>query len=515
VAVPLGLLYLVLLATQFGAAIRAGNLDADAVSAPVIGELFGQAGPHASVVLGTFGWYATLLFELATKWLPAHRSVWEVMPYAMALGSVALVTWSVWRLAGRWAAAISAVLLICTSPVTLHLLLPMLGAAAVVGAIVGINAASDPLVTIAGLVPFGLALIVSHTLAWRKDSPRSIKLAATMLVSMAITWLATDALMTSWNVSPEAGLHLFKLARAGEVSKNLGLWLQAIPRLANGDFFGRELSISALTAVAAAVFSLAAVAMLPRIGWEALRHGVASWQLKRLNPSVEVSSPDEAPGRSVLASRRLAFSVFWCASAFALSGVFLVSAYPVDANSDRYLVGLLYAVAALIPLYCDGSRGREAALLLGTCVFAISGISSLLQRLPARQRFPTTAAAEAIAAVATAHDLRYGYGEYWDSSPITWATGTRIQVYPVASCDDNQRLCPFDLHVISSWYRNRPGIRSFLLIDPAYRSLRAPAPDLGRPSAVYHVGNVAMYVYPYDIARRFDLSYAQWRRGGA
>ncbi|HWK18184.1 MAG TPA: hypothetical protein VNR66_12085, partial [Solirubrobacteraceae bacterium] len=57
-AVPFGVTYLILLAIQFGDVIGATNLDADAVSAPVIGQLFGAAGPHANVVLGEFGWYA-------------------------------------------------------------------------------------------------------------------------------------------------------------------------------------------------------------------------------------------------------------------------------------------------------------------------------------------------------------------------------------------------------------------------------------------------------------------------
>src|SRR5258708_37747416 len=103
----------------------------------------------------------------------------------MGLAGAALAAGSVWQVAGRWAAGLTAVLLICAAPDTLHLLLSMtqhapdwfclallaaflvlleLRAAAprwavfvplalVVGAIVGVNAASDPLVVIAGLVP--------------------------------------------------------------------------------------------------------------------------------------------------------------------------------------------------------------------------------------------------------------------------------------------------------------------------------------------------------------------------
>lgn len=76
-AVPFAVLYLVLLAVRLPGVVTATNLDADAVSAPVIGQLFSSAPAHASVVLGEFGWYASLLFLLATKWLPSHREVWR------------------------------------------------------------------------------------------------------------------------------------------------------------------------------------------------------------------------------------------------------------------------------------------------------------------------------------------------------------------------------------------------------------------------------------------------------
>ena len=177
------------------------------MSAPVIGELFGGTPAHASVVLGQFGWYATLLFELATKWLPLHRQIWEVAPYAMALGGAALAAWSVWQVAGRWAASITAVLLICAAPATLHLLLSMTQHAPdwfclallaaflivlqrrtaalrsraiapfvlIVGTIVGVNAASDPLLVISGLVPFGLALLATHWLARGPHSARALR----------------------------------------------------------------------------------------------------------------------------------------------------------------------------------------------------------------------------------------------------------------------------------------------------------------------------------------------------
>ena len=122
-AVPFALVYLILMAHRLEGAIVSTNLDADAASAPVISQLFGVAPAHANVVLGEFGWYATLLFDLATKWLPHHRQVWEGAPYAMALAGASLAASSVWQVAGKWAAGLCAVVLICASPATVGLLL--------------------------------------------------------------------------------------------------------------------------------------------------------------------------------------------------------------------------------------------------------------------------------------------------------------------------------------------------------------------------------------------------------
>ena len=78
-----------------------------------------------------------------------------------------------------------------------------------------------------------------------------------------------------------------------------------------------------------------------------------------------------------------------------------------------------------------------------------------------------------------------------------------MQVYPVAVCDQNARLCRFDLHFISSWYSPRPRTGSFLLTDDrSNESVTKPTPDLGRPTAVYRIGPIEMYTYPYDLAAR-------------
>ncbi|MGZ4245595.1 MAG: hypothetical protein ACXVSE_15015 [Solirubrobacteraceae bacterium] len=442
-------------------------------------------------------------------------------PYAMALGGAALAAWSVWQVAGRWAASITAVLLICAAPATLHLLLSMtqhapdwfcLGLLAaflivlerraaalqsstiapfvlIVGAIVGVNAASDPLLLISGLVPFALALLTTHWLARGPQSAGALKVGLATLAMVGVTWVGTDVLMAALNVAPESGIDTTVLASAGKIGANLRLWWQSIAVLGNGDFFGRDVTFASVLAVACAALSIGAVSFLPRAAWLELRTATAS--------RARAQAPE-----------RLAFLVFWCSSATLLSLAFVLSATPVDIHADRYLVGLLYAAAAVIPVLAAPWVQTQAVVLAGACIFALGGVISMGNGTVTRntEGFPTTGVADQIARIAAANRLTIGYAGYWDSAPITWSTGTRVQVNPVSVCDQNAHLCRFDLHVISSWYTPRPGLRSFLLTDPSLSNLSVPTPDLGPPTATYRIGRITMYVYPYDLASKIRRS---------
>jgi hypothetical protein len=538
-ALLFGLVYVVLLAHQLDAVIRSTNLDADAVSGPVIGELFGAAPAHANVVLGEFGWYSTLLFELATKWLPHHRQVWEAAPYAMALAAAALAAWSVWQVAGRWAAALTAVLLICASPATLRLELSMtqhapvwfclalLGAFLVllerhgerlrapavvalvltVGTIVGVNAGSDALVSIGALAPFALALIVTAVRARSRASIRALWIGLATLVAVGAAWAITRIAVSALSVTPEPGLHPTRIA-LGQAGDDFTLWWKSIAVLGNGNYFGRPLSFDSVLAGACAAISVAAVASLPWLAWRGLR-------AEPRRPPSATPPPDSAtvgPGVSATTAGRgapatPAFYIFWCSSAVLLSLAFMVSSAPVDIHADRYLVGLLYAAAAVVPAAAAGHRRVQAAVVAATCVFALGGVVTLAKgasRQGSEFHTPVSAGlADQIARIAVREHLEVGYAGYWDASPVTWATRLRVLVYPVAVCDQGEHLCRFDLHFISSWYWPRPRTATFLLVDNrSSESVTAPTPNLGRPTAVYRIGPMRMYVYRYDLATR-------------
>lgn len=523
--------YLLTLALQFNRLLGSTYLSADVASAPVIGELFGHGPGHPQVLLGHLGWYSTLLFELGTRWLPLHRQIWEGAPYAMALASAALVSWGAWRVAGRWAAAIAASIMVCAGPGMLTLLLALndhastwftlavLGAfvvaleqradtlagvwlaalAVVVGVLLGANAASDVLLSIAGAAPLLLAVGCTWGL---HPSARTARAAAFALLSAAIA-LASGLLVHAWahheNILAASDAKTTVFVGANAVGANFRLWWQSLAVLGNGDFFGETLSFSSVLAFVCAALSIAAVLLVASATRGALAQALAA---RRERPHAREQSVRPQPREQ---SMRLAWCVFWGSSLVALSAAFIFSGIPEDLGSSRYLVGAIYAAAALVPLLGNRSVAARVAVTAGATLYAFTGWLALAQHrlIDAAPASPTYRLASAVEGFAHREHLGAGYAGYWDAAPITWATHMRVKVYPVDDCAGNQHLCGFELHFISNWYTPAPTMKTFLLSDPTYPAEpSAPTPDLGAPIAVHQIGTVTMYVYPYNIASR-------------
>ena len=512
--------YAITLLVQLGRLVSITYLDADAASAPVIGQLFG-GNPHVrNVVLGQMAWYSTLAFELATRWLPAHRQIWEAAPIALALASVALVSWGAWRVAGRWAAMVTGVLMFCASPRTLALLLSLndhattwfslavLGAwliallrhgdewrlavlaalCLIVGIVLGVNAASDSLLVAAGVVPFVIAVVGATAIdgSWLRS--RALAWTAGTLVVA----LAAGELLLAWahheNVVVSATLVHSRFALPATIDTNFSLWWQSIAVLANGDFFGLDLGFSSGLAVVCAVLAVGTVVYVPRLVWLRLR----------LDAAHREGAGDRAQTRPALAA---AWSLYWGASLVVLSGAFILSTNPIDINSDRYLVGVVYAAAALVGPLASRPGLRRAFVVAATTIVAFAGLVGLLQKQVVDQTtgIPSDALAGAVARAAAAEHVSVGYAGYWDAAPITWATHFRVRVFPLQPCPPN--LCVATYHQMSNWYAPRAE-RTFLLTDPALPLSTAPTPSLGAPVATISIGAAVMYVYPYDIGAR-------------
>jgi hypothetical protein len=520
--------YLVTLALQFNQLLADTYLNADAASGPVIGQLFGARTGHPLVILGHLGWYSTLLFELGTRWLPLHRQIWEVSPYAMALCSAALVGWGAWRVAGRWAGAIAAAILICASPGTLTLLLALndhaptwftialLGAfvvlleqragslpvlwlaalAVLVGLILGANAASDILLTIAGAVPFLLAVGGTWAIHPGRRTARAAVFALASCVVAVASSVLVHALMRHENVVSASDANTKLLVGAEAVGTNFKLWWQSIAVLGNGNFFGRMFGFSSALAFACAALTIAGVILAVRlVRGELVQALVARRRRSHGHEQEHERDPEQ--------SMRLAWCLFWGSSLVLLSTAFVFSGIPEGLQSSRYLVGVIYAAAALVPLLGARSVLTRGVLTVAVTLFAFTGWLSLAQHTIVAPASPTDQLAGAVEKIATKEHLSVGYAGYWDAAPITWATHLGVEVFPVDDCDGGLHLCAFELHLITSWYTPRPRTKTFLLSDPAYPQVPStPTPDLGKPIAVHQIGTVTMYVYSYDIAAR-------------
>lgn len=526
---PVGVAYLLLLLVKFNQIVAATYLNADAASAPVIGELFGGSPAHRQVFLGQMGWFSTLMFELATRSLPLHRQMWETAPYVMALASVALIAWATWRVAGRWAAVIAGVVILCAGPHTLGLLfslndhsttwfsMALLAAllvffetppawlkvwsaaliAFVAGAIVGANAASDLVLLVAGLAP----VLLAAGLVWALRPGRASASAWWwVLGTVGVAGMCdelTHAYMRHENVlTPPQYVHN-AFAAAEAIPTNFKLWWQSLMVLGNGNFFGQTLGFSSALQLLCAVLTLVALALVLRFAWRAL---VASAPRTRRDGKAQLGvpgTPREGDSQSLL----IAWCAFWGSSAVLLSASFVFSSNPIDINSSRYLVGTIYAAAALLPLLAVRSSALRAAVTVGATIFALSGLVSLFTNEELSSGSASYSLYHQVEHYLDSQHLTMGYADYWDGAPIMWDTHFHIKAYPVQDCAPN--LCWSYLHMITSWYTTpHPRQRTFLIADAAQPVPAAPTANLGEATTVQQIGPVTVYVYPYDIASR-------------
>jgi hypothetical protein len=185
----------------------------------------------------------------------------------------------------------------------------------------------------------------------------------------------------------------------------------------------------------------------------------------------------------------------------------VLSDVPVDANSARFLLAGYVGVGALLPLLAMRGRRWLVSVTSGVCLFAlIASFQVVRSPFQPQLRFPTTQQAQALARFAKAEGVTHGYAGYWDAADLTWMSGFKVRVYPVSLCTPRHPvICPYDIG-ISSWYTPRRGARSMLVIDHGIQLplLSAPDPADGAPTATTTIGDLTVYVYPFDIASRFD-----------
>jgi len=522
----LAAVWLGLLLAGFGAIVEVIYANADISSAPVIGELFPGAPASATTVLGYHPWYSTLWFELATRWLPFHRQVWEVVPWIASVAGIGLVAWSTAKVAGRWAGTVVAGVLVCAGSRLLTIqfgsdlhgatvvnacvlnafvvLLVLRGGrigrplvhAALCAAVVAVTAAglaSDLLLVPAGIVPFVVAGVTQ--LRW-SPGPVGRRIAVvTSLVAAASVVAAEVAVAAMHREHVYTGAHAVNFVAWNDLVSGLLNFAQSLADLFNGDFGGAQVDARSSLEFACAVTLAAAFVV-------ALRSGRT--QVDRLR--TRAAGMDGA---------REAHVSFW-ASALALVSIAYLLSSLAQPNLGRYLVVSGYAVIVLAAVAL--STRAFTARLVGTvaaCILVTGSVVALaagdIQANPGH--YPRHDLAHFLSTFAEGEGLEYGYAAYWVAAPLTWESRLAVQVFPVVPCGAPAGLCTYPWHEISTWYAPRANTRTFLVVDPRYGP---PASDynLGPPVETATYGEYRIEVYPFDIASKLGLAKAYGATGG-
>jgi hypothetical protein len=498
--------YAVVLVHRLPSIVSHLTWNADYASPMVIAESVGSNGKAGRAIVGQVGYF---WFDLATRWLPFHRQVWEYSPYATALLALGLLGWTAARLRGREAGVLTVALGLAASPLVLATQAAQayhgttwLGIAALaaylcwllttkagnrtrwvlvaaVAVAIGLATASDPLLAPTGVVPFGAAVALVR-LARPKEVNRRIVATALSTVVAAGAVGGAFALanrLAGYTSSVPRGLT--HLVTPAHLRGNVRQLVEGIFEVG-----GMPPSVTAEGVVLGLL--LLAGALVP-IVWL-----IASVRGKTPAPLIAVVS-------------------FWSASGLFLAAGFVFSDVPADflQTSSRYLVSIFYVAVATVPLWAAGSSRRLGLVAVPAAVFIVAQAAAV-DASAAAGPYPTRL--DVAIAYLEQHGLTRGYASYWEASPMTWKSNLAVHVYPVTeqfiTVDDRCRpqgaetVCPFTYNSVSDWYASASG-PTFILIDPTVQYLHQPPADgLEPPAVIYRVDRFVIYVYNDDVASR-------------
>jgi hypothetical protein len=508
--------YLALLGAQLPSVLRAVYTSSDAASPLVIAECVGSnTCADGRVTLGHIGYFTTLWLDLLTRWLPSHQLFWELWPFALDLAGVAILVWLALQLGGAWVAATTCALAICASSASLSATLAqgfhgttwftviLLGAFLVrlagpapprrrklvegvvgVGIVAGLNLASDPLLAVAGLAPFLLAsLLVGR--------PR---------LGARARWLASIAFVTVGMALAVGLAGYFSMRAAGFSVAPLGQtdWLPSSPG-ALGSRLSRLVADIGALAGAGPLGHAHGSSLVGRI----VLVGCACIMVLALVGQLRAGGR-RARDPHVAAAVYLAY---WALSALLLCLAFVASRVDLGAGtpSSRYVVGVVYAAAAGVPLLAARpgvGRSLVAGAATGLCVLS-SGSLARSDLATQRANLPIVQYGATILNTLEREGLHVGYADYWKAAALTLRGGGSVLIAPISVCDtERARLCAHPINSAGAWYRPRRHTRTFLLVDPFADDLSDALASLGRPRRVERFGPIRLRIYPYDIAAR-------------
>lgn len=450
---------------------------------------------HGDVLIPHYGSWSVLWTLLATRGLPGHDALWSALGYVLCVAGAALVGWATARVAGRWAGITAFAIAIVVGPYALrsqltvifHVLPPftaaLLGAylvvlarphprvalAVAVGAVVGVNAASDALGWPAAIVPFALA----SALLFAGTRRATVALCAGVLLCAAlISAIATDVVMR------HLGYHVI----------------------------GLDLTHAQLSALAGNIRHLARMVALLGGANYALPGGYPPEPLRvliALLAAAGVVAAVVSAVKQLLAGTdplRRAYACYWGASVvlLSLSFVLTTNAVALGAGSANYLLTFAPAAGAGVAVLASTSERARLATGLAVVLLAVTNLVGIAEGHADTPKGAVGAYKSQILDTLERDGVSRGYAGYWDAQNLSWQTNMRLLIAPVQPCGDV--LCSFDFSTIRSWYEPHAG-PSFLIVDPTNGVVAKAPPFARRARARHRFGPLIVYVFGFDIAR--------------
>jgi hypothetical protein len=519
---------------NFGSLIHSIYGIADWSSILNIGQTM-SAAPHGTTILITDIYLVgPLAFEWATQHLPGHRTLWELAPWLAGLISSAVLARAVGKASGMWASMVVFLVLACAGYALLKMQFQWDGHAetyetvCILGAFVAFlplrggmlgrsvqawwlwlalamllmagGIASDQLFLYAGVVPF---LVAGGVVAWLlQGAARRRALLSLGVVTVGGAILGKIALAVATHEGVQHTVYQLWLAPYNTLLDHFGLIAQSTLTMLNGDFGGDTIALASLVAFAGA-------AVIVVSAYAAYRHSVAHGRAlyARYRGQASVLDAHEMA--------RVALTVYWSMSALVIMIAFVFSSAVYDVNGgQRYAVTLAYAIIVLVSVAAAPRRWARNLSAIGVSVLICSAAIGMFQHdlQNGSASFPQPSSAKALARWARSAHLKYGYASYWDAAPLSWWADSDVAVYPVGACQVGtvHTACAYGQR-ISSWYTPRPNTRTFFIIDDTFVSQRSGSAvglltvpsGFGHPARVVHVAEFTIYVYNYDVAKRF------------
>ena len=485
--------------------------NSDNSSALVLAEFLDERG-SGDVVLGDYFWLEPLYALHLTRWLPAHREIWEAAPFAIYAVTLTLVGWTVGRSVSTRMGLIVTLAMAAPAPLVLeYLTSPSAHAHSLVHAVilaaflitsprvaawgrsraglwaVGLaitlapGAASDPILLVGGVLPFLFAVGLGFWL--RLLSGGIAILAATACLAGTGAGLLLAEVAKQGGIRP-SGLS-FPLASPEHALENAWRFVEAVALFVHGRLGDAAIPGNASIPDGFDVILVIGTAVaLPILGIAVIRSAPALLR---------------DPGRS--AGQRLLF-IYWGVAVAALAAAFIGSSAPIDIGSARYL---LIAWPALLTLAAIVFRQRALAGL--AVLAAVTGVLGCIELARDGYRLPIEYSNNDVVRLerfVDANRLDHGYSSYEYAAAITRLTDFRVRLYPVADCGrDDDKRCPSLEHQMDAWYEGKPGVRTFYVFNPTttFRAIGPPPTRWGEPAQETRIGPFRLFTYDFDLAR--------------